>query len=258
VIDLHCHILPTLDDGPLDPEGSLALARELVADGVRTVAATPHLRSDYPWVLPGELAQRCRDLRALLADEGLTLEIVAAGEADLVWALSASVEELRLVSYAQRGTDLLLECPYGLLPSTFDELVLGIAGKGFRVLLAHPERNPSFQQDRGRLAALVRRGVLVQVTADALLRPRRSRSGRLARTLVREGLAHVLSSDAHALGSPERAPLSAGVAAAAKLAPGRGEWMVTEAPAAVLAGEPLAQPPPGRPRRLPLVDRLRR
>jgi len=245
VIDLHCHILPGIDDGPASLEESIELARLLEADGVRTVAATPHLRADHPGVVPRELAGRCAELRAALTDDGVNLELIPAGEVDLVWALEAAPDDLRLVSFDQRGMDLLIETPYGPLPSMFEDHLFGLSVQGFRLLLAHPERNPTFQQSPERLAELVRRGTLVQVTASSLTRPtRQSRSARCARHLLANGLAHVLSSDAHGPAALDRAPLLAGRAAAREMVGPRADWLCEDAPRAVLAGDPLPTPPP--------------
>ena len=242
MIDLHSHVLPGIDDGPADLDESLAFARDAAADGTRTLAATPHLRHDHPNVRPEELAGRCERLNERLPEE-LELTVVPAAEVDLLWAQRASPEALRLASYRQRGTDLLLETPYGPLSGSFESLLFRVAVQGFRILLAHPERSPSFQADPSRLTELVRRGVLVQVTAQSLAsRNRRSRSRRLALALIEEGMGHVIASDAHR-GGAERPPLSAGVRAAAEVAPARAEWMVTDAPAAILAGEPLPDAP---------------
>ena len=98
-----------------------------------------------------------------------------------------------------------------------------------------------------RLGELVRQGVLLQVTASTLASPKR-RTHAFARGLVREGLAHVIASDSHGAGL-DRAGLAAGVAALAEVAPRRARWMVTEAPAAILAGAPLPPPPRDRARR---------
>jgi protein-tyrosine phosphatase len=130
VIDLHCHILPGVDDGPDTLDGALELARELAGAGVRTVAATPHLRDDHPGVRAVELAARCGELTEVLA--GIELEVVPAAEVDVVRALEASDEELRLASFGQRGTDLLLETPYGPLPTSFDDQVFQLSVRGFR------------------------------------------------------------------------------------------------------------------------------
>jgi protein-tyrosine phosphatase len=248
VIDLHCHILPGIDDGPGDMSGTVQLARALAQDGVRKVAATPHLREDHPRVIPGEIADRCREVQDRLRATGVELEVLPGGEVDVIWGLEASDEELLLVSLAQRGTDLLLETPYGVLPSNFEQLVFGLAVKGYRVLLAHPERNPSFQSEPARLAQLVRRGALVQITATSLAGASRdSRSARLAHRLLEEGLAHVIASDSHGPHVPGRASIGGAVDRARQLVGARASWMVTDAPAAVLAGEPLpAMPSSGR------------
>jgi protein-tyrosine phosphatase len=244
VIDLHCHVLPGLDDGAADLDEALALAAAAAADGVETLAATPHLRADHPDVEPAALRDRVDELQRELERAGIGLELVPAGEVDMAWAYRADDEQLRQVSYAQRGTDLLLETPYGYLPPAFEGVIRELRGRGFRILLAHPERSPTFQHEPGRLAALVHDGVLVQVGADAFTDlPRRSRTRRLATRLVGERLAHVLASDSHGPHIRRSPKLSAGAAAVDRLAPGRGAWMVSEAPAAVLAGEALPAPP---------------
>jgi protein-tyrosine phosphatase len=247
MIDLHAHLLPGIDDGPPDEAGALALAAEAAAQGVRVMAATPHLREDFPDVRVEDLAARVAALREALARAGVDLEIVSGGEVDILWAQRASDAALRAASYGGRGSDLLVETPYGDLPPLFESLLFQIAARGFRILLAHPERNASFQRDPSRLAALVDRGTLVQVTAASLAAGGRSRSARLARRLIADGRAHVIASDVHSAAG-RRATLAEGLAAAAQESPERARWMVTEAPAAILAGDPLA-PPPAVPRR---------
>jgi protein-tyrosine phosphatase len=249
MIDLHTHVLPGIDDGPDEIDESLDLLRAAAEQGTTLMAATPHLRSDHPLVRPDELAAACEDVNARVP-EGLEISVLPAGEVDLSWAQRASDEELRLASFGQRGSDLLVETPYGELTDTFEALLFNVSVRGYRVLLAHPERNPTFQRDPRRLREIAERGVLLQITLPSLLRPdKRSRSRRLAVALVEEGLAHNLASDCHSPG-PWRAPaLGLGLDALADH-PAYAEWMVTDAPAAILAGEPLAPPETGgRPKR---------
>jgi len=244
VIDLHCHILPQLDDGPADLGLSVRLARAAQADGIQIVAATPHLRDDHPHVHPGQLATRCALLNEVLADAEVALEVVPAGELDVLWVTEASVEELRLVSFGQRGTDVLLETPYGAIAPSFDTAMERLWQLGYRILLAHPERNRTFQQAPGRLAELVDRGVLIQVTAGSLASAERnSRSRALAMHLVENRMAHVIGSDAHSARHFRPPNLSAGVAAVGALHEGLARWMVVDAPLAILAGAPLPPVP---------------
>jgi protein-tyrosine phosphatase len=240
LIDLHFHILPGLDDGPADLHASVALARAAQEDGVQIVAATPHLREDHPAVRPAELADRCARLSEAVAAAGIALEIVPGGELDVLWVQEASREQLRLASYGQAGTDVLLETPYGPLGPSFEAAIERLWTEGYRVMLAHPERNRTLQQTPERLTSLVAQGVLVQVTAGSLASAdRRSRSRAFGEELVRLGVAHVVASDAHSATSFRPPNLAAGLAAATAIDPGRARWMVVDAPLAVLAGRPL-------------------
>ncbi|MDQ4049092.1 MAG: protein-tyrosine-phosphatase, partial [Actinomycetota bacterium] len=199
MIDLHSHVLPGIDDGAAGVAEAIELAAAAAAGGVRVLAATPHIRGDHPGVRPEELAGRCRELNMRLGEAGVTLEVVQGGELDLERAMTASDDELGLVSYCGHGTDLLVETPYGSLPPDFEERVLALTARGFRVLLAHPERSPTLQREPAPIARLVAEGVLVQLTARSLL-PSAAHSPAydLSAALVAEGLAHVLASDAHA------------------------------------------------------------
>jgi len=259
LIDLHTHLLPGIDDGPATMSESVELAGHMWADGTRGVAATPHVRQDHPDVNPQELAGRASELEDQLRSQGIELGVVHAGEVDLAWGLEASAEDLRAVSYRGHGKDLLVETPYGPLTSNFETLLFGIAVKGYRILLAHPERNPSFQEDPQRVERLSASGTLLQVTASALTRPARtSRSAKLARRLIEGGHAQVLASDLHGAAAPGRTGLVEGTRVAADLVgKARAGWMVEAVPRAILQGVPLPEAPPIEPRPTGLLARLR-
>jgi protein-tyrosine phosphatase len=219
------------------------------------LAATPHLRDDYPDIEVETLADDCARLNELIPS-GVNLTVVPAAEVDVFWAQRASDEQLRLASFGQRGSDLLVETPYGAVPVGFEDLLFQISMRGYRILLAHPERNHSFQREPERLRRMVQRGIMLQITVPALLRrDRASRSRKLAIELVREGLAHNLASDSHSGGSFRPPALAEGVRALRDVAPAYAEWMVTDAPAAILEGSRLPSAPfelaPKRALRLP-------
>jgi protein-tyrosine phosphatase len=251
VIDLHTHVLPGIDDGPDDLAGSVAVAEIAAHGGVRTLVATPHLRADHPGVRPGELAERARELSAHLRERRLPVEVLPGAEVDLDAAAALPDAELKLATLGGNGSDLLLETPYGDLPRDFEERVLAVVSRGFRVTLAHPERSDELKAAPERVGALVDRGVLVQLTARSL----GSRPSATAKLLFERGWAHVLASDAHAL---DRRPpdLGSSVRQAGDAFPhARAEldWMVTAAPEAIVAGRPL----PARPARQRRGRRLR-
>jgi protein-tyrosine phosphatase len=258
VIDLHCHLLPGIDDGPATLAESLTLAAELAADGVRRVAATPHVRPDHPGVVISELTARRTELQSAIEAEGIELEVLAGGEVDLVYGLEQDDDDLRAVTLSGNGHDLLVETPYPPLSSLFEEQLFSLTVRGFRPLLAHPERNRAFQEHSERLARLAGRGVLLQVTADSLLRsPRRSAEGRVAAELVERGLASVLATDAHGR-DITRGLLSQGLEAAQELVGPEAAVLVEEAPAAILASRPLPTAPQHDNRRGVFGRRLRR
>jgi protein-tyrosine phosphatase len=245
VIDLHAHILPGIDDGPADLLGSLAMAELAVAQGTRTIVATPHLRDDYPAVIPTEIADRVRELNDFLTRLEIELEVAPGAEVALNNALELSDAELRAATLGHNGRDLLIETPYGPLPAPFEQLLAAIAARGFRVTLAHPELNPSFQQQPERLGELVEAGTLMQVTARSLRASRRSSVRALADVGLVRGWIHVLASDAHA--ADWRPPdLGSAVTDAQRTFPSKTaelRWMVLDSPRAILAGVDLPPRP---------------
>jgi protein-tyrosine phosphatase len=245
-VDIHAHVLPGVDDGPEDVAETLALARAAHDSGIHTLAATPHLRADFPDVHVHQLAERCQAVRDALTHEAIALELVCGAEVSLAWALEASDDELRLASYGQRGTDLLIETPSNEVGG-LAELVYRIRLRGFRVTLAHPERSASFQSDVDKLADLVAQGVLLQVNASSLRRGHRgSPLHRLATRLCHEGLVHAIASDAHRATSwrPVTELASTTEALTSLVGPARTRWLTHEAPAAILAGDQLPEAPP--------------
>src|SRR4051812_41243671 len=116
MIDLHTHVLPGIDDGPADLDGSLELLAAAADEGIVTLAATPHVRPDHPDVIPAELGPRTAELAAAASQAGLDIELVSGGEVDLNWAQQADDDVLRAASFGGRGHDLLVETPYGELP----------------------------------------------------------------------------------------------------------------------------------------------
>jgi protein-tyrosine phosphatase len=258
-VDIHAHVLPGIDDGPAELEGALEMLRAAAVSGTSTIVATPHIRGDFPDVQVSELAGRCQELRERIAGERLGIELVSGAEVSLVWAVDASDEELKLVTYGQRGTDVLIETPL-TTTAGLDTLLYELRVRGLRVTLAHPERSREFQRDPSPLSDLAARGILLQVNADSLLgNPRRSATAKLGAALCRDGLAHALASDGHrAQAWRPVSRLPEAVRAASELVgPERAQWLASDAPAAIVAGRELPEPPPvvGGRRRLGLWRR---
>jgi protein-tyrosine phosphatase len=249
LIDLHSHVLPSLDDGPSNLDFSVAMARAAVASGTQLMVATPHIRADFV-VAPDDIARRVDDLNERLERDGLPLRVLPGAEVG--WASvpdldAATLERLTLGS----GRHVLLESPYGRKAVDVEGAVQTLADRGFKTVLAHPERCPLFQRDPDRLARLVKGGVLCSVTAGSM-------AGRFGDTvkhftveMLRRGLVHDVASDAH--DHLHRPPgLLAGFSDLEEELPGisrQAPWYTVTAPVAILAGNDLPkQPVLGEPR----------
>jgi protein-tyrosine phosphatase len=243
LVDIHTHLLPGIDDGPVGLPDSIRMAQAAVESGIETMALTPHLRSDFPDVHIEEMAARCQSLREELAWAEIPLTIVPAAEVSLLWALDADDDTLKLATYGQRGTDVLIETPHDV--TGLERLVGSVLARGLRVTLGHPERSPTLQRDPGRIEALREQGVLIQLNADALLGRRSSPLRKLGEQLCREGLVDAIASDAHRATSWRPvAVLPSAVAAAEQLVgQARARWMVSDAPGAIVHGRDLPPAP---------------
>lgn len=239
MIDLHCHILPGVDDGALDLSDSLGMAGQAAADGIAGVCATPHIRHDHD-VRIGELAGRVEQLDAALQAADLAVRVFTGGEVSESVVPGLSDDELRAVSLGGGGRWILLEPRPGPLSESLTATVKGLIARGFSPLIAHPERHLAADL-QARLEDAVRRGALVQVTA-ALLEAGGAVDAMLG--LVAGGVVHVIASDAHSSHGGRPVRLSG---AFARLRTGgvpdaRLRWMAEDAPAAIVAGAPLAPP----------------
>jgi protein-tyrosine phosphatase len=251
VIDLHTHILPAVDDGPRTLEGSLDLARAAVAAGTRTALATPHVNDDRS-IDAERVAAGLHELRPALAAAEIPLEVLPGGEI-AIWRL-ADLDDAALRSLALGGGPyLLIESPFSPVVGDFEPLVLDLMMRGHRVLLAHPERCPAFQRDPARLERLVDAGVLVQVTAGSMTGGFGSTVRRFTTDLLRQGLAHVVASDAH---DAVRRPPGQTAGFSALGVEAQRQWMTEDVPRAILDGAPLPERPP-LPRRRGLLGRFR-
>lgn len=242
MIDLHSHVLPGVDDGAPDMEGSLAIARSAAEDGVTVLAATPHVRDDFP-TAADTMERLLAEVRAAVAGAGIPIEIVGGGELSLEKAGALPVDELRRFGLGGNPRYLLVETPYRGWPLDLQQRLFELRTNMITPVLAHPERNSDVQAHPELLVPLVAAGTLVQVTAASL----DGRLGRHARAtglhLVQAGLAHLLASDAHAA-SVRQIGMSAAAAAVgdARLA----EWLTVGVPGAILHGDPLPPRPATR------------
>ncbi len=239
MIDLHCHILPGIDDGPSDMAGAIEFARAAGEAGSTTMIATPHVSPRYPNE-SSTISAGVRDLNACLAEAGIELEVLCGAEISILEAADLADDELQRLALGG-GPWLLIESPITMMADSLPLLIGQIQAHGHRIVLAHPERCQAFQRRPDLLETLVhQQGVLTSVTAGALIGRFGREVQRFALTLAAKGLIHNIASDAHDCG--RRPP---GIADEMRRA-GLGEHiqLLTDAvPRAILAGTRLPDMP---------------
>ncbi|MGN6190462.1 MAG: CpsB/CapC family capsule biosynthesis tyrosine phosphatase [Conexibacter sp.] len=238
MIDLHCHILPKLDDGATDLDDSVAMARQAQADGIEVVCATPHVRHDHA-VEIASLPGRVAAVQAALDEGGIGVRVVLGGEVAQTQLDALDDDALRTVSLGGAGGWILLEPAPGPLGAELELCVERLKARGLRAVIAHPERHADADLEM-RLELLCAQGCLIQWTAAFVADPgMREWIGRWARM----GLIHVLGSDAHSSRFGRPVALAEGFAALREPLPAATvEWMARVAPAAVVRGEPVELP----------------
>ncbi len=246
MIDLHCHVLPGIDDGPATVEGSLELARLAAAEGTDVLVATPHVNSRYRNDA-ATIAERVAALNERLASEevlttdGRLLEVRAGAEVALT--LIPELDDGQLAALGLGGGPwLLVEPPFTPVAPNLEAILLELQHVGHLIVLAHPERCPAFQRDPPALERLVRAGLLTSVTAGSLGGRFGGEARRLALALAREGLLHNVASDAH--DAVNRTPEIAAELKRSGLAP-LAPWLTGAVPAAILDGGEVPPAPVG-------------
>jgi protein-tyrosine phosphatase len=242
LIDLHSHVLFGLDDGAADLEESVAICRAAADDGITVLAATPHVRHDYP-TTPEQMEARLEEVRAAV---GGLVRLVPGGEIDLD-ELARPHAELERFALAGNLRYLLVETPYVGWPLDLGEQMFRLRAVGVTPVLAHPERNVDVQRRPELLEPIVAGGTLVQLTAASV----DGRLGRIvkkcAETLIERELAHLIASDAHA---PSVRAIGMSSAAAAVGDETLARWLTFDVPRAIVEDDQLPpRPRAGRPRR---------
>jgi protein-tyrosine phosphatase len=196
LVDVHCHLLAGLDDGPPTEEEALAMSRLAYEEGTRLVAATAHQNDDWPGVTPDRIREAARRLARRLGEEGIPLTTFPCAEVMVHPDVEECWRKGELVSVADRGQYLLIELPHGLFLD-LGELVRNFRALGVRPILAHPERQPELLHDAGRIEELIGAGCLVQVSSGSVTCPRTREDERALRDWFRRGVVHLMGSDAH-------------------------------------------------------------
>ena len=201
VIDIHCHLLPGVDDGPPTMAAALQLAQALVADGITHVMATPHVFPGMWNNTSSNIGPVCERLRVQLAHAGIPLQISWAGEVRLMPEALDLLDQgqVPLLGHCDGDNLMLLEMPDAQIPIGADRFVAELRTRGVRPVLVHPERNKGVMANPERLRPFMDQGCLVQVTAGSLVGQFGATAQKTAEALLERQWVNVVASDAHNL-----------------------------------------------------------
>jgi len=168
IVDIHCHVLPAIDDGPSDWDESLKMISMAKDNNIGKIITTPHWIKGTSWQpSASRVISDVKRLNELLDSQDIEVEVFTGMEIGInenLHELARSGEILTLAN----SNYLLVEIPFISLPIGIEDIIFSLVSYGFIPLLAHPERNKEFQAAPGRILDLMERGALVQITAGSL------------------------------------------------------------------------------------------
>ena len=246
MIDLHCHMLPGLDDGATDLAVSLAMARASVADGVTVLACTPHIFPGLYHNTGPSIRRACGELQGILDREGIALRLIPGADNHIVPDFVAGLRSGHLLALGD-SRYVLVEPPHHIAPVRLEDLFFDILVSGYTPILTHPERLTWVRAHYERVQRMVRAGVWVQVTSGSLTGAFGRSARYWAERMLDEGCVHLLATDAHDI---DRRPpdLRRGRELAAKrVGDEEAENLVLHRPRGVIANDPASEikPPTG-------------
>jgi protein-tyrosine phosphatase len=241
MLDLHCHILPDIDDGAKDMDEALKMCELARKDGINTIVATPHLN---PGVYEPERELILAKVNELNRLNHVNLRILPGADNRVHPELLASIEKGQALTLNDNMRYILLELPAHFLFHQIKDLIRRLKDKGMTPIITHPERHVQIQRNLYLLYEFIKAGTLAQITAMGITGEFGLEIKRLSKRLLAHNLIQVIASDAHS--SSKRPPiLSRAVEEAARiLGLNEATNMVTANPEAIIEGRAFEVPSP--------------
>lgn len=247
MIDIHCHILPGIDDGPGTMDESLEMCRIAASDGIKTIVATPHFNPGLYEPHSAEVFKLINALQTRVKEEGFDLRILPGADVTIAPGLQARLKSEMHLTMNKKGKYIILEFPSANVLPNWEEFLLSLLHSGIIPIISHPERNAWFIKHPLTLFPVVREGVIVQITGMSITGEFGDDARKCSIFLLKHNLVHVIATDAHS--STFRPPLltNAVTAAADLIGKDRAQALVTSIPRAIIEGKPVFLPKPFEP-----------
>lgn len=246
MFDIHCHIIPAIDDGVQSMDEAIELIRSEAGGGTRGFVATPHVYNELDLRNSAQIVERARELRDAVVAAGIDVEIHQGAEVYPGMNVIKAVDDGLPLTAGGHGKHMLVDLPMSRLPNDFGTLLFELRARGITPIIAHPERCGSFQEDPNALKEYLNQGSVCQVNAGSLRGRYGDRAKELALMFLSRHWAHFLASDAH---KPKADPQLGTAAAklAAKLDPEYLRIITDESGRCIAYGTPLPELPPAPP-----------
>jgi len=196
MIDLHCHLVPGIDDGAGDLSVSLTMARAFVDQGVEIVACTPHILPGLYHNTGPQIREAVAALQLRLDENAIPLQLVPGADNHVVPDFAGQLRQGHLLTLAN-SRYALVEPPHHVAPPQLDHMFFNILAAGFHPILTHPERLSWIESKYALIRQLASQGVWMQVTCGSLRGAFGRRAQYWAERMMDEGLVHILATDAH-------------------------------------------------------------
>jgi len=196
LVDIHCHLVPGIDDGAKSWEQSLAMAEIAVGDGIGTIVVTPHQLGSFVHNHGQSIRSRTAELQQLLDDHRVPLKVLPGADVRIEPGMVQKLQAGEVLTLADRRKHVLLELPHELY-FPLDEVLDQLHRAGMVGILSHPERNQGLLKQPELVLPLVERGCLMQVTSSSLLGTFGAAPQQMAEWMLEQGLVHFLATDAH-------------------------------------------------------------
>lgn len=197
MIDLHCHILPHVDDGAQDIEASVAMAQKAVNQGITHILCTPHHNNSRYENPKASVISTVALLQAELDRCNLSLTLLEGQEIRITGGLLEDIQRDQILFTDLADTYLLIELPTMEVPAYTEELFFELRARGKVPVIVHPERNAKFREDPNRLIPYLEMGCLAQLTAPSIVGSFGKSIQKTAKTMVEHNLVQMVASDAH-------------------------------------------------------------
>ena len=246
-VDIHCHLLPGIDDGAKSWGDALAMAKIAADDGIASIIATPHQLGSFTHNDGDQIRSLTEQMQTHLREQGVALSVLPGADVRVEPDMVGGLQRGKVLTLADRGKHVLLELPHEVyLP--LDAVLQQLDEAGLTGILSHPERNQGLLRQPDLVRSLVEAGCLMQVTAGSLMGNFGPRSQALAERMLQDNCVHFIATDAH--GPMARRPLMQRAFLRVEELVGSevAEQICCHNPAMVASGQAFRADPPRQPR----------